>query len=100
MFRTAAIMCDVAAPTILDRCAARFRERVHRFSDAWCLCVLADTRCRSEFWEAEHRRQAQFHDSNPDLSEFVPDRPWNSVIKASANDRDLWKEELEDKVSH
>ena len=52
LFRTAAIMCDVAAPAVLDRYAARFRERVDRFSDAWCLCVLAYTRCGSGFWEA------------------------------------------------
>ena len=46
VFRTAAIMRDVAAPAVLDRYAARFRERVDRFSDAWYLCVFADTRCR------------------------------------------------------
>ena len=61
-------MCDIAAPAVLDRCAAKFRERVHRFSDAWYLCVLADTRCRSELWESEFRRQSQFHDTNPELS--------------------------------
>ena len=99
VFRTAAIMCDIAAPAVLDRYAARFRERVDRFSDVWHLCVLADTRCRSEFWEAEHRRQAHFHDSHPDLSAFVPVRPWNSVIRASANDRDFWKDELEDQAA-
>ena len=99
VFRTAAIMCDIATPAVLDRYAARFKERVDRFSDSWHLCVLADTRCRSELWEAEYRRQAQFHESNPEISAFVPSRPWNSVIKATSNDRDFWKEELEDKVA-
>ena len=97
-FRTAAIMCDIATPAVLERYAAKFRERVDRFSDAWHLCVLADTRCRSELWESEFRRQSQFHDTNPEISAFVPSRPWNSVIRATANDRDFWKEELEDKV--
>ena len=97
VFRTAAIMCDIAALAVLDRYAAKFRERVDRFSDAWYLCVFADTRCRSELWESEFRRQSQFHDTNPELSAFVPCRPWNSVVRASANDRDFWKEELEDK---
>ena len=92
-------MCDIAALAVLDRYAAKFRERVDRFSDAWYLCMLADTRCRSKLWESEFRRQSQFHDTNPELSAFVPSRPWNSVIRASANDRDFWKEELEDKVS-
>ena len=74
VFRTAAIMCDIAALAVLDRHAAKFRERVDRFSDAWYLCVLADTRCRSELWESEFRRQSQFHDTNPELLAFVPSR--------------------------
>ena len=98
VFRTAAIMCDIATPAVLDRYAAKFRERVDRFSDAWHLCVLADTRCISELWESDFRRQSQFHDTNPEISAFVPSRPWNSVIRATSNDRDFWKEELEDKV--
>ena len=44
-------------------------------------------------------RQAQFHDLNLELSAFVLDRPWNSVVSASANDH-LWKEELNDKLSN
>ena len=99
VFRKAAIMCDIAAPAVLDRYASRFKKRVDRFSDAWHLCVLADTRCRSELCESEYRRQSQFHESNPEISAFVPSRPWNSVIRATSNDRDFWKEELEDKVA-
>ena len=64
-------MCDIAAPGVLDHYAAKFRERVDRFSDTWYLCVLADTRCRSELWESEFWRQSQFHDTNPELSAFV-----------------------------
>ena len=96
VFRTAAIMCDIATPAVLDRYAAKFRERIDRFFCVWHLCVLADT--RSELWESEFRRQSQFHDTNPEISAFVPSRPWNSVIRATSNDRDFWKEELEDKV--
>ena len=99
VFRTAAIMCDLAAPAVLDRYASAFRSRVERFHDSWHLCVLADTRCRSEHWESEQRRQVLFHDSNPELSACVPARPWNSVIRESSQDRDFWKEELEDKVA-
>ena len=73
---------------MFDSYRAKFRERVNRFSDAWYLCVLADTRCRPEQWESEFRF----------ATAFVPSRPWNSVIRASANDRDFWKEELKDKV--
>ena len=98
VFRTAAIMCDLAAPAVLDRYAATFRARVDRFQDSWPLRALADARCRSEHWEAEHRRQALFHGSNPELSAYVPERPWNSVIRESSNDKEFWKEELGDKV--
>ena len=52
--------------------------------------------CRS-LWESECRRQSQFHESNPEISAFVPSHPWNSVIRATSNDRDFWKEE--DKVA-
>ena len=86
-------MCDIAAPAVLDRYAAKFRERVDRFSDAWYLCVLADTRCRSELWESEFRRQFQFHDTSVRAQSSVERRD-----PCPANDRDFWKEELEDKV--
>ena len=71
---------------------------MERFQESWPLCALADARCRSEHWDAEHRRQSLFHDSSPELSAYVPERPWNSVIRESSNDRDFWKEELEDEV--
>ena len=87
VFRTAAITCDFATPAVLDRYAAAFRTRVERFQDSWPLCALADARCRSEHWEAEHRRQSLFHDSSPELSAYVPERLWNSVIRESSNDR-------------
>ena len=69
--RTVAIMCDLARPAVLDRHAAKFRALLERFQDELYLCVLADTRCRSEHWDAAHRRQAQFHESTPVLSAFV-----------------------------
>ena len=91
-------MCDFAAPAVLDRYPAASRTRVERFQDSWPLCVLANARCRSEHWEAEHRRQSLFHDSSPELSAHVPERHWNSVIRESSNDRDIGKEKMEDKV--
>ena len=45
--RLLSCVSDIATPAVFDRYAAKFRERVDRFSDAWHLCVLADTRCRS-----------------------------------------------------
>ena len=92
VFRTAAIMCDLAAPAVLNRYAAAFRARVDRFQDSWPLCALADARCRSQHWEAEHRQQAFFHNSNPELSAYVPGRPWNSVKGGAEYNRTKWEQ--------
>ena len=43
-------------------------------------------------------RRSSMTRSSPELSAYVPERPWNTVIRESPNDWDLWKEELEDKV--
>ena len=67
VFRTAAIMGDIASPAVLDRYAAKFRQRSERFSDCWHVCVLADQRCRSELWEQEHRKQGYLPRVEPGL---------------------------------
>ena len=64
--------CAISLRSV-GRYAAAFRTRVERFQDSWPLCALADARCRSEHWEAEHRRQSLFHDSSPELSAYVHD---------------------------
>ena len=53
VFRTAAVMCDIAT--------APLRSGRHQI--------------RSELWESEFRRQSQFHDTNPEISAFVPADP-------------------------
>lgn len=68
VFRTAALMTGLATAAVLDVYAARFKQRVERHPNAWATCVLADVRCRSEWWEHEHRRQVDFHASSPELS--------------------------------
>ena len=98
VFRTAAIMCDLVAPAVLDRYSAAFRARVERFQDSWHLCVLADTRCRAEHWEAEQRRQALFHDSNPELSAFQNDHGTvlsENLPKIGISGRRNWKTRLQ-----
>ena len=93
VFRTAPIMCNLADPAVLDRYAAAFRTRLERSLDSWPFCPLAGARCRSEPWEAEHRRQVLFHGSSLELSAYVPERPQNSVIRESSNGWDFWKEQ-------
>ena len=41
-------------------------------------------------WVTERWAQEEFHSSHPDLSAFSPTMPWDSVIKSSANDTELW----------
>ena len=96
VFRTAAIMAQIATPAVLDTYAMRFKARCDKFSWAWDLCCLADSRCRSEWWTHELRRQVTFHTANPGMSAFQPTQPWNSVVKAAAVAPAFWKDELED----
>ena len=95
IFRTACLMMGVATSAVLDRYAAEFRQRVNDHPGVWHLAAKADIRCRSEFWPQELRRQQAFHESQPQLSAYVPEMPWNSVIKASANNREYWNREFE-----
>ena len=94
VFKTSAIMDNVASVATLDYYAKKFKHRVSRYCWAWHLALQADWRCRTEFWVEERRTQEVFHASNPALSAFDPNRPWNSVIKASAKNVDFWHEHL------
>lgn len=95
VFRTAAVMTGLATAAALDVYAAKFEQRVERHPNSWSTALLADQRCRSEWWEHEHRRQQDFHLMSPNLSGFNPDTPWNSVIKESAVTFEFWHGELE-----
>ena len=72
VFRTATIMCDLAPPAASDRYASAFRARVETFPGQLALVRVGGHQCRAEHWEAEQRRQALFHNSNPELSAHVP----------------------------
>ena len=96
VFTAATIMLGVATPATLGRYARRFEERCHRYPKAWFLAVLADDRCRSEFWTAELRRQERFHRDHPALSAFVVTMPWESIIKESTTNVDFWMRELQE----
>ena len=95
IFRTAALMLQLATAATLDRYAAEFRTRVLQHPDVWHLAAQADIRCRTEFWSQEKRKQEAFHATHPPLSAFIPEQPWNSVISASASHSEFWSREFE-----
>ena len=53
IYTTVAIMLNIATPATLSRYAERFEERANRYQRAWHLCVLAESRCRLEFFPSE-----------------------------------------------
>jgi hypothetical protein len=57
VFRSAAIMMNVALPATLDRYESLFVERCRRHPTAWHLCAQADIRARSELLIEERRKQ-------------------------------------------
>ena len=89
-------MLGIATPSTLGRYARRFEERCRRYPKAWYLAVLADDRCRSEFWGLERRRQERFHRDHPALSAFQADMPWESIIKESTTNVEFWMRELQE----
>ena len=96
VFKTGAIMKGVATQSTLDTYVTNFEERCRLFPTSWHLCATADIRCRAEFWGEERRRQAEWHGTNPSLSRYDPDMPWDSVIRESAESKDFWDRELRD----
>lgn len=95
VFRTVALMLQLATAASLDRYASEFRTRVLQRPDVWHLAAQADIRRRTEFWSQEKRKQEAFHSTHPALSAYVPEQPWNSVIRASASQSEFWSREFE-----
>ena len=78
IFRTAAIMLNLASSAVLDSYASELKQRV---ADCRHIAAQADIRWRSEWWTAELRRQEAFHQAHPGWSNFSPLQPWKRVIK-------------------
>ena len=89
-------MLGIATLATLGRYARQFEERCMRYPKAWYLAVVADDRCRNEFWATERRRQERFHLDHPELSAFLPSLPWESVIKESTTNVEYWMRELQE----
>ena len=95
IFRTGCLMLEIASSAVLDRYSAEFRSRALEHPSCWHIAAQADIRCRSEFWPQELRRQESFYAAHSSMSSFSPTQPWNSVIKASANNQEFWAREFE-----
>jgi hypothetical protein len=111
VFRTAAIMLDVASPASLDL----YRDHIHRYSnrfseECWGLVYQADTRARRELAERIRRRGLKISESssvnsgNPAGSSCIDSegvqfdiaRPWDYVFRRLPLEFSFWKEEIED----
>ncbi len=96
VFTSAALMLQLASVATLQRYAARFEERCKRYPRSWHICVIAEDRCRSEFFPGEKRRQERFHADHPSMSGFDPMKPWNSVFREATDNTDYWLRELQE----
>ena len=95
VYKAAAVMLKIAHPAVLERYEALFEQCCRRFPGAWHVLVLADMRCRSEFFGAEKRRLRELHYKCPALSDWVPDMPWNAVIRSACEDLTYWHRNVE-----
>ena len=90
VFKAAAVMLKIAHPAALERYESLFEQRCRRYPSAWHILVLADVRCRSEFFGAEKRRLKDLHYRCPAMSDYDPEMPWNSVIRSACEDLTYW----------
>ena len=95
VFKAAAVMLKIAHPAVLERYESLFEQRCRRFPGAWHIMVLADMRCRCEFFGVEKRRLREMQMKCPTLSDYDPDMPWNSVIQSAADDIQYWQRNVE-----
>ena len=96
VFAVAAISLDVISPAVLARYAKRFEERCARYPLSWHVCARAEDRCRSEWMEAERRRQDRFASEHPHMAVFDASKPWNSVFREAADSMEYWNQELQE----
>ena len=90
VFKAAAVMLRIAHPAVLERYEALFEQRCKRFPGAWHIHVLADMRCRCEFFGADRRRLRGMRYKCPSLSDFDTEMPWNAVIRSASEDLVYW----------
>ncbi len=78
-----------------------FATMARTYPKSWWICAQAEWECRFEWAPDELRRQRQFHEQNPTLSQFNPAMPWNSVLLAAVRGVEalqFWEAALKEKA--
>ena len=89
-------MLQLASPATLARYGRQFKERANRYPRSLHLRVVADDRCRSEFFTAERRRQERFADDRPGMTAFNKEKPWESVMREASTNVEFWLREWQE----
>jgi hypothetical protein len=95
VYKAACIMLDIATGHTLDRYAAKVRELAVEYPQAWHYLMQSDLIMRSEEWMLEKRKQERAYGIAPQLSEFNPQLPWESVIREAAELDSYWTKQFE-----
>eukprot|EP00971_Amphidinium_carterae_P148305 2939532-Amphidinium_carterae.1 len=71
------------------------RRLAEQFPFQWGLIARADEKMRSDWWERTRRDLEDRHARGGGSGEdFITERPWESVIRASVRDKDFWDENV------
>ena len=95
-FSIAATMLSIAFQSTLKHYSSRFEAREARFLGAWHLAVTVEDRSRADQFLVVKRNQDEFKSAHPELSAYNKDKPWDTVIRAVANDADYWGREFQE----
>ena len=72
---------------------------MRNFSDCWWICAQAELHFRSEWVNEEWRRQRIFHAQRPEISNFDPMKPYNSILLSgmkSSEGLQFWENNLKE----
>lgn len=79
---TGFIMGDYVERGVADAYKDKFIEFAKSYPEAWWVCCKAEWEFRFEYALVELRRQRSFHAQFPGMSQYNPEKPWNSVLLA------------------
>ena len=98
VFRTAALLLDIADPEILDNYAEFIKGLAKRYPACWFIVYSGDVRMRSEHFERIRRAAEEEHTAGCTLPSqhlpYDPQRPWNSVFQRAIMDTAFWDEQV------
>ena len=98
---TGFVMGRVVERGVADAYRDHFKNICTNYPQSWWVCCQAEWEFRFEFAVEEERRQREFHTSQPALSAYAPDMPWNSVLLAGVKGLEAmqyWEDRLKEKA--